>query len=220
MTNYILGSCSVMSFNVFDENRAISPFNYILPEPACHDTFTTPFFNDLITTPPFPLVEKYYECTSTRSDAFQNALGIAVGNATFWVPLILLSLLPLVYIFLNCYKDAPSTKLEYSDDEMAEAARHIGLILLRVRDGYFQSYNSELVEHCMAIMAALKAVPGLATDTQRRKTESNSACGRYSQSRQRRGHKEEVGIEYGVTGDDSDDEIDPIDDIAYVFVQI
>lgn len=194
-------SCSILVYNVFDVNRGVSPFNFQLSQIACHNSFTTPNWKELVYPPPFPLVEKYYECTNTESDAFQNALGIAVGNSSFWVPLILLASLPLVYIFLNYYRDAPSTKLEYGDDEMEEAARHIGLILLRVRDGYFQTYDGKLVEHCLAIMAALKAAPALATETQRRKAEVS-------------GERKKNRSTTFDNKDDSDAEIDPIDDIA------
>jgi hypothetical protein len=199
------GSCSIIAFNVFDSNRAISPYSYLLPQTSCYDTFTTPHFDMLVEIPPFPLVEQFYECTDNTQTAFEESLGIAVGNAMFWVPLILICCLPLVYAFLNLYKNAPSTKLEYGDDEMEEAARHIGLVLLRVRDGYFQSYGSELVAHCTAIMQALKADPVLASPLQIRQLQRGSGSGSGSRPASNR---------QGASRDDSDDDVDPIDDIA------
>ena len=148
-------------------------------------------------TPPFPLVEQFYECTAEPINAFQDALGIAVGNAAFWVPLILCIFLPLVYLFLNFYKDAPSTKLEYCDEEMEEAARHMGLLLLRTRDGYFQTYSPDLAKHYVSVIEALKSEPILATDKQISKAMSkkSKSCVRKTES-------------------NSDDSLDPIDDIA------
>ena len=165
------GSCSMVVFNVFDEERAVSPYYYVLEQPACSDSLTTPNWELLVNDPPFTLIEPYYECKATKRDAFQDALGIAVGNATFWVPLLLCGLLPLVYVFLNYYKDAPSTKREYGDDEMMEAAKHIGLILLRVRDGKYQSYDGKLVEHYLGLMEALQVPPALATEGQMRQAQ-------------------------------------------------
>lgn len=191
------GSCSIVAFNVFDEERAVSPYYYVVEELACSDSLTTPNWERLVEEPPFTLIEPYYECKATKRDAFQDALGIAVGNATFWVPLLLCGLLPLVYIFLNYYKDAPSSKREYGDDEMMEAAKHIGLILLRVRDGKYQSYDGKLVEHYLGLMDALQAPPTLATEGQMRQAQ---------QQVKRRSSVHD--------SDDSDAEIDPLDDIA------
>lgn len=160
------GPCSMIVFNVFDEEKAVSPFYHVLPESACVDTFTTTNWHKLVSNPPFLLVQDYYECTTSTNDAIIDSLGIAVGNASFWAPLLLTLTLPAMYLFLNYYKDAPSSKLEYNDDEMEEAARHIGLLLLRVRDGKFQSYEANLVEHYMTILEALRAPPMIATDTQ------------------------------------------------------
>jgi hypothetical protein len=160
------GSCSIIVFNVFDREKAVSPFYYVLQETACYDSITTTNWRRLIESPPFPLVEQYYECTATTQDALICALGIAVGNATFWVPLFLCLALPLVYLFLNNYKDAPLTKMEYGDEEMENAARLMGLLLLRVRDGKFQSYDNDLVEHFVKMMDALKVAPMMATDAQ------------------------------------------------------
>lgn len=160
------GSCSLLLFHVFDRERAVSPYYYELEQSACYNSFTTPHWSKLVETPPFPLVQQYYECTARAEDAFIDSLGIAVGNASFWVPLGLCALLPMVYMFLNYYKDAPSTKHEYGDDEMEEAARLLGLLLLRVRDGKFQSYNEDLVRHFAVVMDALKAAPAAATPAQ------------------------------------------------------
>lgn len=62
---------------------------------------------------PTPFVETYFECTLTRMDALINAVGIAGGNTGALVPVVLLCLLPLLYVWLTA-TGHHSPKEEYS----------------------------------------------------------------------------------------------------------
>ena len=62
-------------------------------------------FSELLAdSPPQRLEQEYYECHHDNSEALFQALGIASGNAAMFVPIILFSLLPLLYLYLMVNK--------------------------------------------------------------------------------------------------------------------
>jgi len=52
-----------------------------VPDGACSDSFTTPYFYRIIENPWGSLTESYYTCYMHPYDAFVNAIGVGLGNA-------------------------------------------------------------------------------------------------------------------------------------------
>lgn len=103
---------------------------------SCNDILSVPDATafHIYSEIPTPLVEDYVECTLLPSDSFINAIGIAVGNAGFFVPLALLVLMPFVYMWLyatGSYDDED----RYSDKEVDDTVKELAILLLDVKNG-------------------------------------------------------------------------------------
>ena len=155
----LYGTCSIYIVNsygnqVFD--KAITPYMFIIPNGACSAQFVVSdaAFDNIIHNPPTPIVEDYYECTLTPLNALINAAGIASGNMAVIVPLAMLALLPLVYLWLKISGNVKS-KPEYSNEDKQMALDYVALQILRVRDnrirgikkdGYLMNFSQELIK--------------------------------------------------------------------------
>jgi hypothetical protein len=70
------------------------------------------------------LVQEYFACKATVYDALFNSVGIASGNTAAFVPILMLFLLPLIYMYLSSSGNLPPKK-EYDDEVCYES--HCGL---------------------------------------------------------------------------------------------
>lgn len=130
-SEFLNESCSILSINVYGDSlfdKALTEFMYILTEGSCNDVFTMSdnTLQGLLAKPPTPFVENYYECTLSEVDAFINAVGIASGNTGTLVPVAILCLLPLLYMWLNATGQT-SPKEEYSREDKALASEFIAI---------------------------------------------------------------------------------------------
>lgn len=132
-----VGACSILMFNPFGrEINSVSEFYYQVPYPACYDSFTVPDdqWQSLAARPPVDLVQEYYACKATVYDALFNSVGIASGNTATFVPILMLFLLPLIYMYLSSSGNLPPKK-EYDDEDLEKATKAFATALLRIRDG-------------------------------------------------------------------------------------
>lgn len=111
-------TCSIMSINSFGDtifDRGITKYSHIVNNGSCNDILSMPAesYEAMMTLPPAPLVETYYECTKLPFDAMIDAVGIAAGNAAAVAPIVFILVLPLVYMLLEC-SNQKATGQEYS----------------------------------------------------------------------------------------------------------
>ena len=88
-TNF--GTGAIIVINSFSNIQSgVTADNLQLQDGACADQITTVNFNNFYSNSWGPLVETYYQCTMSFSDAILNAAGIASGTAGLLVPVGLL----------------------------------------------------------------------------------------------------------------------------------
>lgn len=87
----------------------------------------------LATVPPVPLTQSYYECYNTIDAALLNAAGVATGNASIAMLVLMIALLPLIYTLLAIFHQVPEPS-EYSERQRAIALDTFSTALLRTRD--------------------------------------------------------------------------------------
>jgi hypothetical protein len=108
---------------------------------ACNDSFTSPNFDLLIQTPPTSLFQNYYECVPSGSSVFISAAGVAAGNMSTLLPLVVIILLAMLYSFLKCRKMLPE-KEPYDGDERDNIIRELATLMLLVDYMRFGSCDS------------------------------------------------------------------------------
>jgi hypothetical protein len=127
-------NCSLISFNLYDsDNQRVNDQFYSVPEGACNNIFSTENWATMATTAPESLTETYYECHKFWSDALLDATGIASGNTTTFVPMLLLLFIPILYLYLNLAGLAVP-KSKYDDEAKMAALMELASHLLRAID--------------------------------------------------------------------------------------
>ena len=152
------GYCSIMIFNSYGDSvfdKSLSPSLFLVNNGSCAPQFTIPetSYANLIQSAPTPIVESYYQCVLTWSDALTNAAGIAGGNVSIIVPIILFMALPVIYLWLKFTGNVTPIP-EYDKSQKELALDLLALQILRVRDnrtrgmkrnGYLMKLAEELV---------------------------------------------------------------------------
>jgi hypothetical protein len=95
--------CAVFLVNAYTDNQQplVTPYYYQLTTGSCTDTFTSKNFSQLVASPPTDLVESYLKCYSYRNYAFLNSVGVAAGSVQSAMPIMLMLIMPIIYIFLK-----------------------------------------------------------------------------------------------------------------------
>ena len=132
-----------MSFHLNDEYLyTVSDSYYQVSNGSCQNTFLVDGFEKLAEEPPVKLTQDYYQCVATPYSALFDSLGIAAGNTATIVPIGLLCLLPLLYMYLQATDKLPP-KEEYTADERRAASEALALLMLRYRDGKTRGMKSK-----------------------------------------------------------------------------
>lgn len=160
------GYCSVMIFNSYGDSvfdKALSPSLFLVNNGSCATQFTIPdtAYASLLSTVPTPIVENYYQCVLTWSDALTNAAGIASGNVAIIVPIILFMALPLIYVWLQLTGNvAPKPEYDKSDKELALDL--LALQILRIRDNRLRGMKRQgyLVNVALELVSAARHADG------------------------------------------------------------
>ena len=125
----------MVTFHLNDLNLyTVSDKYYQVNDGSCKDSFVTAGFDTLAENPPVKLTQDYYECVARPLSAVFDSLGIAAGNTATMVPLGLLCLLPVLYMYLQASDKLPP-KEEYTTEERRAASEALALLMLRFRDG-------------------------------------------------------------------------------------
>lgn len=88
----------------------------------------------MVQNTPTALTQSYYDCYQSPESALFSALGIASGNTSLAVPIVVMAILPLLYLLLVAIRQVPP-KEEYSDPEKDQAIEILSILMLRLRDG-------------------------------------------------------------------------------------
>jgi len=160
-----------MIFNSYGESvfdKALSASLFLVNNGSCAPQFTIPDsdFASLVETVPTPIVESYYECVLTWSDALTNAAGIASGNVAIIVPVILFMALPIIYLWMQCTGNV-TRKPEYDKSEKELALDLLALNILRVRDNRSRGIKREgyLVNIARELVSAAQKADGGVIDS-------------------------------------------------------
>lgn len=81
------------------------------------------------------LTQDYYKCTEYTYSALFNAVGIASGNVATVIPVAVVFLLPVMFMFMSAIGQIPP-KEEYRKEEKDDAIEALAKQLLRVREMY------------------------------------------------------------------------------------
>ncbi len=91
-------------------------------------------------TPPKPLTQIYYKCHSTSIDALINAVGVASGNTSIAMLLLLFISVPLVFGFMACCRVIPK-KQEFREKEKTIVLDTLATVILRIRDKHYEALD-------------------------------------------------------------------------------
>jgi hypothetical protein len=141
-------SCSVLVVNSFGdalEDSAMTEFMFQMVNGSCSDIYSMSdeTFQTLQATAPTAITERYLQCKMKTEDAFNDALGIAAGNAATVVPVIFLMILPIFYFLETFFGVDLNGRGEFSDHDIEETLSELMVLLLRVEDHKLRSMQDE-----------------------------------------------------------------------------
>ena len=152
-------TCTMIGFNIYDSSStSITAYNYQLINGSCSNSvsLSNEAWEKLAEFSPTPLTEDYFRCTMFSDAALFNAVGIASGNVATAIPIAVVCLLPVLFIFLRSIGQVPP-KEEYDKKELEDATIVLAKLLLRMRDGKTRGMKTngalyhltkELIEAC------------------------------------------------------------------------
>jgi hypothetical protein len=165
------GSCSLVAVNsygtdVFD--YSLTEYLFLLNDGSCAEQFviSDAAFDNMINSPPTPIVETYYDCVMTPYDSMMNAAGVASGNVSLIVPILVFMVLPLMYLWLTLTGNVQS-KPEYENQELDSALQLLALQILRIRDDHLRGIKKDglLIEMTRELVTAARLADGTAVDS-------------------------------------------------------
>ena len=167
----LYGTCSLYIVNSYGDqvfDKTLTEYMFLVNDGACSPQFlvSDAAFESIIHNPPTPIVEDYYACTLTPLNAVINAAGIASGNASLILPLVMAGLLPLMYVWLTATGNV-KPKPEYSEEDKQTALDYMALQVLRVRDKRVRGMkkNGILVQFGNELVKAVEEADGQPVDS-------------------------------------------------------
>eukprot|EP01040_Poterioochromonas_malhamensis_P012603 gene12603-13796_t len=135
-------TCSLITFFTMDEGNAVSTYHLTLKNGSCRDSITPKdaAWISFAGTPPTPLTQIYYKCHSTSIDALINAVGVASGNTSIAMLLLLFISVPLVFGFMACCRVIPKEQ-EFREKEKSIVLDTLATVLLRIRDKHYEALD-------------------------------------------------------------------------------
>lgn len=130
--------CTVLSVNLYDNSLIIGQYGQTLKNGHCAQSYNSSNFYKLGDTPPQQLVENYFECTDTAFGSFFYAIGFAFGNTGTFAPLILVTLVPVIFFLLGCWGSKVPFE-PYSEEMTEDATKELVRLLLKIKDGKMQN---------------------------------------------------------------------------------
>lgn len=130
--------CTVISVNLYDNSMIIGQYGQTLSKGHCAASLNSTNFYKLGESPPQQLVENYFECTDTMFGAFFYAIGFAFGNTGTFAPLMLMTLVPIVFLLLGCWGSKVPFE-HYSEEVTQDATKELVRLLLKIKDGKMEN---------------------------------------------------------------------------------
>ena len=118
--------------------------------------------------PPTKFYQDYFTCKPDTLSTVQAAVGVASGNLSVTVPIVLAILLPLVFLLLQCLDKVPMKDVYGKEDE-EKALQVVAGMMLRLRDrravglrpdSTLQLWYSELAESAQVSLYRELMYPG------------------------------------------------------------
>jgi hypothetical protein len=151
-------TCSLLVFYTLDQENMVSQYHYPLGKASCTDTLrvNVSAWSFLETHPPTPLTQIYYRCVSHQYDALLNAVGVASGNTSIAMLLLLLLSVPLVFSMMICFKVVPKEQ-EYSEKQKERTLDTLATLLLRAKDYHYEALekNGTIVQIANELITAV-----------------------------------------------------------------
>lgn len=135
-------TCSLITFYTLDENDVATRYHFPLTNGSCRDSITPKdaSWMRLAHTPPTRLTETYYKCHSSSIDALINAVGVASGNTSIAMLLLLFVSVPLIFGFMACCRVIPKEQ-EFREKEKVIVLDTLATVLLRIRDKHYEALD-------------------------------------------------------------------------------
>jgi hypothetical protein len=132
-------SCSLIVFYSLNQKDIVSDYQYALSNGSCVDSFVIQpsVWAELADNPPTELTQIYYKCYQDSYSAFLNAVGVASGNTSIAILVLMFLLVPLCFALMACCRIIPR-KPEYKDSEKQRTLDTLATVILRSRDHYYE----------------------------------------------------------------------------------
>jgi hypothetical protein len=132
-------TCSLITFYSLDQDNTVSDYHYPLLQGSCVSSITVndSAWQNLASTPPTPLTQIYYECLPAQYDAFLNAVGVASGNTSIAMLILLFLCVPIVFGIIACCRQIPIPQ-EYSEKPKEKTLDTLATLILRIRDDHYE----------------------------------------------------------------------------------
>jgi hypothetical protein len=151
--------CSMIVFYTLGMSLAVSKYHYPVVGGSCKNVMNIQ--NDrwemLAASPPTPLHQIYFSCLPSEYDTLINAIGIASGNTSIAILLLMFLCFPIVIVIMACCRVYPRS-LEFSEKEKHRVLDTLATLVLRIRDDHDEGVTqngtiSEVVEEMMKAVA-------------------------------------------------------------------
>jgi hypothetical protein len=135
-------TCTLLTYYSLGLSKSVSTYHYPLINGSCANalTISDEAWEQLAANPPTPLSQDYYSCFPAFNDALLNAIGVASGNTSIAILLLMFVCVPTVILIMAFCKAIPREQ-EYSDKEKARTLDTFATLILRVRDEHYEGIN-------------------------------------------------------------------------------
>jgi hypothetical protein len=132
-------TCSLIVFYSLDQKDIVSDYQYSLSNGSCTDSFVIQpsVWAELADNPPTELTQIYFKCYQDSYSAFLNAVGVASGNTSIAILVLMFLLVPLCFAMMACCRIIPR-KQEYKESEKQRTLDTLATMILRSRDQYYE----------------------------------------------------------------------------------
>jgi hypothetical protein len=151
--------CSMIAFYTLGLSVAVSKYHYPVVNGSCQNVMTieNEHWGKLALTPPTELTQIYYSCLPSKYDVLIDAIGIASGNTSIAILVLLFICFPIVIVVMACCRVYPRG-LEYNEKEKNRVLDTLATLILRVRDDHYEGVTkngtiSEVAEEMVKAVA-------------------------------------------------------------------
>jgi hypothetical protein len=131
--------CSLINFYTLGMSLAVSKYHFPIVDGSCKNVLN--IHNDdwkkLSVNPPTPLHQIYHSCLPATYDVLIDAIGIASGNTSIAILVLIFVCFPIVILMMACCRVYPRS-LEYHEKEKRRTLDTLATLILRIRDEHYE----------------------------------------------------------------------------------